>query len=86
MSMRFPTIKPVDNTKARLLKWLDETPLRVGTIVRHWYPQSKQPEKKAATFERHLRQLARRGLARECDGVWFSGRPATASSPSATAG
>lgn len=45
--------------------------MTVRQMVAVRYPQSRQVDKKAATFSKTLRSLQRRGLVRECRGVWL---------------
>lgn len=45
--------------------------LTVEAMVRHIYPRAKHPEKKAATFLRHLNRMWKCDYVRPCRGGWI---------------
>lgn len=67
----------LNNTERRLLRMVVEMPMvPVGAMVWSVYPNSMQPEKKAATFTRHLRSLEERGLVHWCGNGYIASQAA----------
>lgn len=60
------------NTDNGILSLLDlVSGVTAESIARAVYPESKQIEKKAATYTKRLRRLQRFGYAREINGAWI---------------
>lgn len=60
------------NTDKHLLELLRiASGVRVESLVKYTYPESRQPEKKAATYTKRLRRLQRFGMVRDVNGVWM---------------
>ena len=66
------------NTDKELLAMLSKARgcLPVAALVRMQYANTKQPEKKAATYTKRLRRLQRFGKVREVQGGWMVTTPA----------
>lgn len=67
--MKFP--RPMNNTERELLAIVRRHSATVPQLVSYLYPKSKQPQRKAVTFRKHLKMLAKRGLVAEVGGVWI---------------
>jgi hypothetical protein len=62
----------INNTDRHLLDMLGVADLITAeTIARLTYPQSKQIEKKTATYTKRLRRLQRFGYVKEVQGAWL---------------
>lgn len=60
------------NTEEDVLSFVKQEPgVSVETIVRRWYPETRQPHKKCKTFGRVLRRLERLGLVRRVGEAWY---------------